>query len=769
MSAPNSQSLQSSNGGAKRRIGRRWIRIIILGLATTLVFGLIFVQAAFDTLPWLRPSSVSETFSLYVLSTINFLAFLVLLMALVRNIIKLRRERSEKKIGARFKTRLVVFFIALSLLPVTFLFFATSGLINRSMDKWFGLPGNQILDNAIYMKYSYVEGESEGLGRIASTLSRLMGYLEDDQLAATLASEVETQQLMLAQLYNMNGELIAQKARVDPKRLGDKYREALEAARLSAVEGKKFADKWIDEDDQTIQLVSAVPVETGRGGALVIARQLAQKFADRVNNIQELEKRYQSLKDRQKRFKNTALLTLALITLLVLFIAFWLALHVARSIADPVQQMAEATERIKKGDLSYRAEVVGDDELAGLALSFNEMMAEVAQNRRQIEQAAEELQQSNAALDERRLYIEAILESLSAGVISIDEHLHIKTINKAALKLLNFDQPAVGVALDSLLPADQRGELRKMVLRAARLRSVTREIHFTFINGTKLEASMTVTALQAPQGQSSGAVIVFEDLTELVEAQRRAAWSEVARRMAHEIKNPLTPIRLSAERLAKNLLKKVNGSNGSRQELSPRQTELVEECTNMIGAEVTTLQRMVDEFSNFARLPNAKLEICSLNDVVENTLKLYDDRLTGMRLEGDLDPDVSPILIDREQIKRVLVNLIDNAVESLADVSDKEKGEGNGAEHRITVSTRELAEQDLVELVVADNGPGIPPEDCERIFDPYFSTRKRGTGLGLAIVSHIVIEHQGRIRMQENAPQGARFIVELPNAKTIDS
>jgi len=389
------------------------------------------------------------------------------------------------------------------------------------------------------------------------------------------------------------------------------------------------------------------------------------------------------------------------------------------------------------------------------------MTAELAENRSRLEQSTADLQMTNAALEERRRYIETVMQSLSAGVISLDENSHVTMINEAARQLLRIEHDqATGVTLEALLPEEQREELRKMILRAARAPSVTREVHFTLANQAKLDAAVTITALHDPRGQSRGAVIVIEDLTELIEAQRRAAWSEVARRMAHEIKNPLTPIRLSAERLAKNLLADQNGASGNAAKLdclSERQASLVRECTTMIGAEVATLQRMVDEFSNFARLPNAKLETASLNEVVENTLKLYDERLDGIRLESRLALSLPAVAIDGEQIKRALVNLIDNAAEALASVV---------GDRRITVSTRAVAERETVELVVADTGPGIPPEDRERIFDPYFSTRKRGTGLGLAIISRIVAEHQGRIRVQENKPRGVKFVVELPCTKT---
>jgi two-component system nitrogen regulation sensor histidine kinase NtrY len=439
-----------------------------------------------------------------------------------------------------------------------------------------------------------------------------------------------------------------------------------------------------------------------------------------------------------------------------------MALYVARTIAVPVQQLAQATDRIRSGDLSYQTDITGDDELAALALSFNEMTRELNENRQRIEHAAAELQASNAALAERRRYIEAVLESLSAGVVSLDESGHVTTINGAALGLLRIEElPPTGVELEALLPEEQREELQRMIRRAARLRSVTREVHFTLANQVKLDAAVTVTALADSQGASRGSVIVIEDLTELIEAQRRAAWSEVARRMAHEIKNPLTPIRLSAERLAKNLLG-IPASNSettpARQVLEGRQAQLVRECTGMIGAEVATLQRMVDEFSNFARLPSARLAPVALNEIVAATLKLYDERLDGITIESRLGA-LPATLADAEQIKRALVNLIDNAAEALT---------GLDTPRRIMVETSLEPEFDIITLVVADNGPGIPPLDRARVFDPYFSTRQRGTGLGLAIVSRIIAEHQGRIRVADNPPHGTRFIIELPSAKELE-
>lgn len=765
MSLSNHSSEQQPVAKVTRRLNRRRLwKIIILALVTALLFTLLFVQAAFNTLNWLRPSNLSETLSLYVLSTINFLAFVVLLVLLVRNIMKLRRERLQKKLGSRFKTRLVMFFMLLSLLPVTFLFFMTSGLINRSIEKWFSLPGDEMLKTAQFIQTSYLRGEKDGLNRLAETLARLVPQKQGDQLGGFLSAETDTQRLVLARLYNVDGKIIWQKSVADLNKLDPQFGPALEQAYLNVSQGIWYDSELNDEKANTLFLISAVPIPREKGNSLVIAQQLSQEIATSVNKIRKLELEYNSLREITKSLRNSMLQTLALITLFVLFIALWLALNVARSIAEPVRHLAEATERVKRGDLSYRAGVSGDDELAALALSFNEMTAEVAENRRQLEQSATELQLSNRAQDERRRYIETILQSLSAGVISLDARAHVTTINEAALKLLGIEHtPVTGNSLESILPEEQVEILRRMILRATRLRSITREIHFTLVNQRKLDAAVTVTALENPRGEAGGVVIVIEDLTELIEAQRRAAWSEIARRMAHEIKNPLTPIRLSAERLAKNLLGESNGKSGS-EAMTVRQTEIVRECTAMIGAEVATLQRMVDEFSKFARLPKAKPEMASLNEVVENTLKLYDERLDGIRLESNLASSLAPVMIDGEQIKRLLVNLIDNAAETLAN------GEhDNQATRVINVSTREFGERQWVELTVADNGPGIHPEDRERIFDPYFSRRKGGTGLGLAIVRRIVAEHQGHIRVQDNMPHGALFVIELPAAKLEDN
>jgi PAS domain S-box-containing protein len=722
----------------------------VLTLVVAFLFALLFVQQAFDTLQFLSPGSASETLILFALSTINLIAFVVLLMVLVRNIIKLRRERREMKLGSRFKVRLVIYSIALSLLPALWLFFMTAGLINRSVDKWFSHPTQIMVSEARKILEGYIAGEKDGLQRDAITLAQMISRTEDNQLRRLLAEEQTNQRLISIHLYDQAGKRLARQLDAEGTLASQPLINAIQQARAQAAARGPYTSSF-EEDRNRIYLIAAAPVvmPDGSGRTVVITQLVPPELAERALRIDEQSAEYDKLKTKQRAIKRITILVLALMTLFALFVATWMALHAARTIADPLRQLLQAIQQIRSGNLATRAEVIGDDELASLALSFNEMTAE--------------LESSNAALSERQRYIETVLQSLSAGIISLDETSRVTTINDAAFRLLRLEPapaaPLSGETLETLLPETQRDELWRMIRRAARMNSVTREVHFKLANDVQLDAAVTVTALLDPQGKWRGTVIVIEDLSDLIEAQRRAAWSEVARRMAHEIKNPLTPIRLSAERLAKNLLTQSNGQNSEANgsQLTERETRLVRECTTIIGDEVSTLQRMVDEFSTFARMPNAQLEPGALNDVVTATLRLYEERLDGIRLESRLAPDLPLVRLDSEQLKGALVNLIDNAIEAMAETS---------GEHRLTIETRAVPEHEAVELIVTDTGPGIAPADRGHIFEPYFSTRNRGTGLGLAIVSRTVAEHHGRIRVQENLPRGARFVIELPGAKT---
>ncbi|PYS29277.1 MAG: hypothetical protein DMF75_17550 [Acidobacteria bacterium] len=491
------------------------------------------------------------------------------------------------------------------------------------------------------------------------------------------------------------------------------------------------------------------------------------------------QREYQHLLQRQRKVRLLGMSTLGLMTLLLLFASTWVAIHLSRGFAAPIRLLAEASKEVARGNLSHRVDRIADDELALLADSFNQMTAELEANRRDLETGASALRDKNLALEERRNYIETVLESLSTGVVSLDRADCVTTINTAAISILKLNErPSATAKLTNVLNSDDATVLERLLRRARRAGRAAEQSQLTRGPGGAIPVALTATALRGTDNDSRGVVLVIEDLSELLAAQRAAAWSEVARRIAHEIKNPLTPIQLSAERIARNFRVRtpsgsegpqvsqnvpwesdapINGDNtngsGLPSENREELTRVIEECTTSITREVAGLKALVDEFSRFARMPPPRLEPADLNEVVRQTAQLYSERLDGVELCLLLDDEAPQAMIDIDQLKRVFVNLTDNALEALASRSD---------ERCLTISTKHDATRDLLIASVEDTGEGIPSGDLKRLFQPYFSTRGRGTGLGLAIVSRIINEHGGRVYAEANTPRGARFVIELP-------
>jgi len=503
--------------------------------------------------------------------------------------------------------------------------------------------------------------------------------------------------------------------------------------------------------------VVAVPLNDSE--LLIIA---PQKRADTSLNeaVSGSERDYQDLVRKQRRVRLLGLSTLGLMTLILFFASSWIAIYLARGIATPIKALAEASNEIARGNLSHRVTTVADDELALLAASFNQMTTQLEENRRSIEAGAAELRDKNLALRERRNYIETILQSLTTGVVSLDENDCVTTLNAAASRMLGLaDKLEHNPKLSALIASDDWNVVNRLLRRARRTGHATEQTQLEGgANGSgTLPVAMTATALRGAITSRRGVVLVIEDLSELLAAQRAAAWSEVARRMAHEIKNPLTPIQLSAERIAKSYARVTvangngtNGANGDRVD-ETRVAAVISECTETISREVAGLKAMVDEFSRFARLPAIRLETTNLNDVIRQAVGLYEERLEGVTIELNLDPALPQTMLDVEQIKRVFVNLIDNALEALFSAAEKQ----------ITITTSHDSDRSVVMAEVADTGQGIETGDFRRLFQPYFSRRDSGTGLGLAIVQQIIFEHGGRIRAEKNDPRGARFLIEL--------
>jgi len=746
---------------------RRLTKVIILSIVLLLLMLSLIAQGGFNLTPFLTPDTAAETLLLYALSTLNFLAFVTLLFVLLRNVLKLVRERRTARLGSKFKSRLVGYAIGLSLLPVLLLFFFAFGLLNRSIDRWFGEPARQIVDDARAIEESYFQKEAADLVGSARALARSIsssqsiGY-DNHEFKSRLDKEMADRNLALVRIVSSGGRRTIQRG---DKQVVSDIDETLNTAEQQLLAGDESFSGSDEGDTATaIFIIAGIRLSGGPNDpqALIVAQEFPPELTQRAATIAEHHKNFHSLLGKIKRIKAVYILLLAAVTLLLIFSASWLALYVARGITIPIQALAEATDRVAQGDFGHPVEVIAEDELAVLVKSFNQMAAMLAENRERLEHAADDLSRINLALDNRRRYIETVLESLSTGVISADENAGIATINRSALWMLGIkDKPEIGTPIDRMVEAPQGEQLAALCRRARRSEIAQAEIEFKRPDGSVLSTATTAIALRSSQGAIEGLVIVIEDLTDLIQAERAAAWSEVARRMAHEIKNPLTPIQLSAERIMRNYERDV----GARTE--PRLDEVVREGTTTIVREVAALQRMVEEFSRFARLPEARPVEASLNDVIRDAVNLYAERLDGINMECRLADDLPALRLDTEQIKRVLVNLIDNAVEALG--TDARNG-GNGSvggrdgstERLIAVESSYLRASDMVRLTVADTGHGISTRDRDKLFLPKFSTRSRGTGLGLAIVSHIIADHNGRVWVEDNQPCGARFIIEIP-------
>ncbi|HEV8135869.1 MAG TPA: ATP-binding protein [Pyrinomonadaceae bacterium] len=734
----------------QRRRRRRRLLLWALGITVALLLSIIVSQQL-----WLwtvvTPDTPSDAILLYALSTLNFVGFVVFSFIFVRNILKLRRERAERQLGSKLRTRLLVYFISISFLPITAMAVFSYLFLNRSLEKWF-YP-EVILQQASSVRRQTVDIQARNLQDISLLLVTLLGQKSAIEQQAAIDHLVSSGELAGVEIVSRDGTIqLKRRANLsssEVQRLDELFAEARKA---SAPTGNTFADgKDFD--------VVAVPLNDSQ--TLIVA---PPKRAD--NDLDQMmsasEQGYRDLVRKQRRIRMLGLSTLGLMTLILFFVSSWVAIYLARGIATPIKALAEASKEIARGHLSHRVHTVADDELAMLAESFNQMTSELEENRKSIEAGAEELREKNLALLERRNYIETVLQSLSTGVVSIDDADRITTLNASAARMLGLEnRPDSGRLLSEVIGAEDWSVISRLLRRARRAGHAAEQTQLeSGGNGAgPLPVAMTAAALTNSVFSGRGAVLVIEDLSELLAAQRVAAWSEVARRMAHEIKNPLTPIQLSAERIAKNYKRVAsgNGQNGNHPQEESVEVDkvgaVIAECTETITREVAGLKAMVDEFSRFARLPAIQLESANLNEVITQAIGLYEERLDDATISVHLSPELPAAMLDVEQIKRVFVNLIDNALNALV------RGEN---EKRITIVTYHDTERSLLVAEVADTGHGIAPNDFRRLFQPYFSRRDSGTGLGLAIVQRIIVEHHGRIRAEKNHPAGARFIIELP-------
>ncbi|MCL5005067.1 MAG: ATP-binding protein [Acidobacteria bacterium] len=726
---------------------RRVFQIFLLILVPILLF-IGWSQASLN-LSFIRPENAGQTLLLLVFSALIFLAFVIFALILARNLLKLYAERRAQRLGSRFKTKMVVAFLALTLLPVCFLFAFAYGLLNRSIDKWFGMPFDVIRADAsevIRELEIQAENRSRHLAiRLAANAQLSEAAVSLDRGAAKTALQREVSDLSSesVMLLDPRGRILAAVGNVELRPAA--VRELLPGVTFNRLPTGGISGREKFENEDIGYSIESLKTSGGTTiGSVVAITRLPANIARIASQIQGEAQKYDELSHQRKAVRRIYLLSLCLLTLLILFAASWFALFLSKQVTVPIQALANATHEVSKGNLSFRITARADDELGRLIKSFNDMTQQLEENRLALERAAREIRNANRQLEERSNMMEAILENIPTGVVSFDPQGRIVRFNSTAERMFGRETIKNARRLADLLSADEARDLGLLFRRALRQGVVTRQMELG-LGERRAFVALTLSSIRARHG-AVGSLLVLEDLTELLRAQKAVAWQEVAQRIAHEIKNPLTPIQLSAERIHRWI-------DRAAPHLPDHDlVAAVQQSASLIEREVATLKGLVDEFSHFARFPGSRPVLSDLNAIVQKALDVFEGRLNGIAMRCDLAASLPSVQADPDQMKRVLVNLIDNAAEAL----------GQSPIREIWVRTVLDPARDVVVIVVADSGPGIPREAKERLFLPFFSTKRRGTGLGLAIVSRIVYEHNGSIRVEENRPLGTKFIIELP-------
>ncbi|HEY6905789.1 MAG TPA: ATP-binding protein [Candidatus Acidoferrales bacterium] len=688
----------------------------------------------------------NAVYILFALSVLIFAMFLVFGLILTRSLVRLWAERRTGQMGSRFKVKMVLGAMGVSLLPLVFLFFFSYALVNRTLNLWFPRPLEIASEQSQLLLSRFEQSQSSRLNGLAAELvSRDRGgaisvdpspafdayWITDSKGRVAAGSDFK-----VANVKAPNEKAPNAQAKTGSSAPPTPAKISLEPSQTTP------GGTQIWKMDGRLYLAGSAARRNG--GALYLARLLPDDFSARYADIDSQTQTYAQQKQHLRIYKREILVALALITLLLIFSTTWVALFLSKQVTVPIQSLAEATREISRGNFDHRIAVQAQDELGTLVRSFNRMTEQLGEGRRQINEFTRSLEQAVEERERRRKLMEAILENIPTGVVSLDSSGEIARVNPAVVTILGESARAART-LPDLLGEDAARAALHLMRRSLRMGAASREIEIA-AGGRLVRAAVTVSSL-GPRRSNPGFVLVIDDLTGLLQAQKAAAWQEVAQRIAHEIKNPLTPIQLSAQRL----LRQLNRSGAPRGEFE----KLTAECAGLIEREVQTLESLVDEFSQFARFPAARLGPASVNSIVEGALELFRDRLDGIALRAELADGLPPVKADSELLRQVVANLIDNAAEAM---------EGSPI-RRLRVVTRAESDGDAVEIEISDSGHGISPADKGKLFLPHFSTKDRGTGLGLAIASRIVAEHNGTIRVEDNVPVGARFVIRFPAAE----
>jgi two-component system, NtrC family, nitrogen regulation sensor histidine kinase NtrY len=779
---------------------RRKIVIIVLGCILFVLLVAFTALSAFK-LNFLTPATTSEIVVFSGLSTLTFLIFVAVLVLLARNVLKLSADQRRSVMGTRLRSRMVAGAVLVSLVPLVFMFLFSYDLMNRAVDRWFSQNPDEIRNDSRGLalelaQYTSANARVEAAS-IAAALPPANGAgktpprqngapSESDAIDRVLHQHEITLQSGFAVVYRESRPIAAFDM---PQRTGapaevkpwlPDQTSVDEEGDTAPPRHKAGDDRVVDASRDTAILAAAQrndlfsqggvdyalgTATTSQGSVVVVGLPMPGGMSASVTRFQQAVDDYAKAYKQRRQVRLLYLLLLMMMTSLALFACVWLALHLSKQVTKPVEALGDAMEAIADGDYAHRVGESATAELGELVRSFNDMAADLENSRRAVETSNLQLSAANAALEARRGELETMLETIPNGVATLDPRRCIVLANRALTEMLDpgGQTPFIGTAIEKIFPAEVFEQIDHLLRRSHRMGSASGEMEMTFpgngASGGTMHLLVTVAMLETGSGPERihrGYVLVLENATELLRAQKQSAWKEVARRVAHEIKNPLTPISLSAEQIHRHVGRL--GETLANAQLESPSIAVIRRSSEVISSSVESMRSLVDQFAALAQFPTAQPRPADLNPIIDNSLALFAGRLQNIRLVKRLAPNLPLILADPEAMKRALGNLIDNAAEAMHDSLLRE----------LRVSTN-LLPSGMVELTISDTGSGLTDEMRERLFLPYFSTKQRGTGLGLAIAAKIIQEHQGTIRAERNLPAGAKFIVELPVAPTADS
>ena len=720
----------------ERRKRKRELFIIIA--IALLIVGITYLGIHFPQMRYQVP--IGSNILLFSIININLILLLLLIFLVVRNLVKLLFERKRRVLGTRLKTKLVAAFVSLSLVPTMLLFLTSVIFITRSVENWFNVQVENSLQGSLEVAQTYYRDFAKTTIHYSKEMST---FVSDQSAEFALKDYLKHKR----EEYNLGwiGILSYQ---------GKTVEESMDSSLLYRVGG--LPEELVKEILKGKEMSKISPLLGGGeiiwggnplylngkvAGGVVAGYYIPQNLVAKMEEISQAFVDYKQSKILRKPLTTNYIMILMLITLLIIFSATWFGFRFAKELTVPIQELAEGTRRVASGDLDFHLDLEAKDEIGTLVRAFNTMTHDLKTSKVQLEKSNLALQFTNLELEQRRKYMEIVLENVAAGVISLDKEGKITTVNKSAEKMLGVHATDVlGKNYREVLQPEYRKIARELIkeINTTRNESIEKQMEIT-LKDKILTVLVSLNILRDEKGEYLGMVAVFDDFTQLIKMQRLVAWREVARRIAHEIKNPLTPIHLSAQRLYKRYRDKIVGDAG-----------VFEECTNTIIDQVNEMKNLVNEFSNFARMPTVNPTPNNLNEIISESLILYKEAHREIRFQFFPDPELPIFKLDREQMKRVIINLLDNAVAAV-------NGEGV-----IEIEVKYNPSLQMVTLEVRDNGYGIPDEDKPKLFEPYFSTKKAGTGLGLAIVNTVISDHNGYIRARDNSPKGTKFIIDLP-------